>query len=93
MNKGGYILLDCNGLDLTTEAQSNPGIYQKVEAAYKSGKPVYAVNCLWDGVSMSPISVMLTYDETLERYMGTASTLQVVVSPDNFVEIINMLAS
>lgn len=91
--KGGYILLDCRGLELTSPVKlTKTGIYKKVKDAYESGKPVYAVNCLWEGDPMSPISVMIT-KRSSGNYIATASTLQIVIDENNGVEIINMLAA
>ena len=41
--KGGYILVDCGGLELNdSSSQSITGLYKRAQAALKSGKPVLA---------------------------------------------------
>ena len=41
MANGGYIMVDCTGLDLNTDSkQTITGIFNKVDTAFKSGKPI-----------------------------------------------------
>lgn len=89
---GGYAMIDCKGLELTSESsQTITGLYRSVQEAVKSNKPVYAYNCEWEDDIMTPVSVMIT-PRSNNTYIATASTLQIVVAPDDSVTIINMLA-
>lgn len=87
---GGYVMVDCSGIELTTETkQTITGIRSQVENAYQTNKPVFAYNLEWDGVLATPIQTMITLlsDGT---YVCTASTLQLWVDEDDGVTIINM---
>ena len=90
---GGYIMIDCAGLDLTkgeTE-QTISGMYARVREAMKTGKPIFAENCIWGaGKPISPIQTFAIqlYDD--EIYC-TASTLQIRVKNTDKVTIGNMV--
>ena len=91
--KGGYVLLDCTGLDLIKglTKQTIVGIRERVEKVHTMGKPVYCVNSNWDGVPMSPMNVMIT--KVGDDYICTASTLQIYVEKTgDKVHIVNMVA-
>lgn len=97
MVNGGYILVDCTGLDLNTDSkQTITGIFKKVETAFKSGKPVYCVNATFNisgtGNTVSPVAVMVNSDEN-GGYVATASTLQLWIDSDDGVTIVNMAPS
>lgn len=93
--KGGYVLIDCTGLDLLEEStQTISGLYNKVKAAMSTGKMIIAENIIWgdDGI-ISPISVFgIDMGSTYGIYL-TASTLQIRVSPADVVTIVNMAPS
>lgn len=91
---GGYALVDCKGLDLNTETkQTIAGIFQKVDTAFKSGKPIYCVNATFNiegtGNTASPVAVMVNSDEN-GGYIATASTLQIWVDNKDGCTIVNM---
>lgn len=91
--KGGYVNVDCTGVELTTEtAQTVAGIFERVVSAFKANKPIYAYNCTWEGDLMTPVAIMVT-PRSSGNYIATASTLQLEIAPDNTVTVINMLAS
>ena len=97
MANGGYILVDCTGLDLNTDSkQTITGIFNKVATAFKSGKPVYCVNATFNisgtGNTVSPVAVMVNSDEN-GGYVATASTLQLWIDSDDGVTIVNMASS
>ena len=84
--KGGYFMVDCEGLDLLTQTeQTIDGIFAQVDNGYNSGKPVFAYNCKWgDDIIMSPVPVMLNPDpDTYGNYVATASVLQLRINPDD----------
>lgn len=94
MANGGYILVDCTGLDLNTDTkQTISGIFKKVATAFESGKPVYCINATFNisgtGNTVSPVAVMVNSDEN-GGYIATASTLQLWVDSDDGVTIVNM---
>ena len=55
---GGYIMVDCSGLDLTeTDAQSITGIWDKAVSAIDADKPIIAHGCVYGtGVPVSPVT-------------------------------------
>lgn len=91
--KGGYVLVDCTGLDLIkgSTPQTIPGLRAQVDKAYASGKPVFACNCNWDGGFASPVAVLIT--KIGDDMVCTASTLQIWVSKASVVTISNMAAA
>ncbi len=46
---GGYIMIDCSGLDLSkgSTEQTINGIYKKVADSMAKNKPLYCVNAVW----------------------------------------------
>ena len=91
MMNGGYVLIDCEGLDLLkgSTPQTITGLRERVETALKSDKMIVACNCKWgNGVSISPIScfALILGDDLIV----TASTLQIYISKLDVVTIVNM---
>lgn len=88
---GGYVLLDCKGLELTTATgQTIAGMHQRITDTIGAGKPFYACNCTFEGDVMTPVAVMIT-PRSGGTYIATASTLQIVIGTDDSIEIINMI--
>lgn len=90
---GGYIMVNCEGLDLTkgTTPQTITGLYAACQAAMKTGKPICAYNCTWGVIPVTPIPVFLVQiNET--QVIGTSSTLQIIVGNNDSVTINNMVA-
>ena len=90
--KGGYVLVDCKGLDLTSEStQTINGLYAKVKAAMATGKLIIAENMIWGGDgSISPVHVFAIDMGSTYGIYCTASTLQIRISPADVVTIVNM---
>ena len=89
--KGGYILIDCGGLNLlATDPQTISGLYAKVKKAHELNKPIYAVNCVYgSGVKLSPISVFAINEAG--TIILTASILQIRVASNDAVTILNLI--
>ena len=88
---GGYVLVDCDGLEINTDQkQTINGIFARVEKAYNTDKPIYAYNCEFNALKMSPVAVMVN-PYTGGVYVCTASTLQIIVDPDDGVTINNFI--
>ena len=87
----GYVVVDCSGIELLAQSKVTvSGIYDKVKAAYETGKPMIACNCEYgEGVPMTPISVMAIIEAGV--YIMTTSILQVRVDSDDGVWIVNLL--
>lgn len=89
---GGFIQIDCTGLDLTKGATSQTveGLYQRVKIAIGIGKPIMAYNAVWGLVgAVTPILVFAI--DWGDYIICTASTLQVIINPDDTVTINNMV--
>lgn len=90
---GGYIMIDCAGLDLTKgeTPQTITGLHALVTAAVKTGKALFANNCIWgSGKPVSPVQVFAIYFADIETWIVTASTLQIIVPKNDSVTIVNM---
>lgn len=92
--KGGYQMIDCQGLDLTKgTAQTITGIYEELTQAIATGKPVYAYNCIWGaGKPVTPMNVLcLQLDST--TITATASTLQINVKNNDKCTVGNLVSN
>lgn len=91
--KGGYININCSGLDLTKGAteQTISGLYQTVKSAFNANKPIFAYNANW-GVNgiVSPIQVFVVDFGT--KFVCTTSTLQINVTNQDKVTITNLVS-
>ena len=89
---GGYIMIDCMGLDLTKgdTPQVIDGIYATVSTAMSTGKPMIAVSCMWDDAPITPISVFAIQTGT-NQITVTSSTLQVIISVNDSIVIHSMV--
>lgn len=56
--RGGYIMADCTGLDLSDSTeQTISGLYDKAVKALAQEKPIVAYNCEYgSGVHVSPVT-------------------------------------
>lgn len=89
---GGYVMIDCTGLDLTLgeTPQTLTGIYARVQEAMRTGKALLACNANWNGAPVTPIYVFaIQFDGVV---ICTASTLQVNVAANDTITISNMVA-
>lgn len=93
---GGYIMIDCSGLDLLkgSTPQTITGLHARVTEAVKTGKALFANNCIWgSGKPVSPVQVFAIYFADIETWIVTASTLQIIVPKNDSVTIVNMAPS
>ena len=77
---GGYIMIDCKGLDLTSnEEQTIRGLYADMVNAIKTGKPLVAYNCVWGSNNDSPMTPIPFFAQnwTDSLVVGTASVLNI----------------
>lgn len=90
---GGYVMIDCTGLDLTkgSTEQTINGLYNKVQTAMKSNKPIYAYNAIWGtGKPITPIQVfVIQFDGYV---ICTSSTLQIILTSSDVVTINNLVS-
>lgn len=85
MNNGGYIMVDCGGLNLLgghDTAQTIPDLYKNAKTAIESGKPIIANNCEYgEGVTMSPVPVFAIIESDV--LILTASILQIRIAANS----------
>lgn len=90
--KGGYLNIDCTGLDLTkgSTQQTITGIYGKVSESMKVNKPMFAYNCTWGNQgNATPIQVFAVQTAS-DTITVTASTLHIVIKSNDKITITNM---
>lgn len=91
--KGGYIMIDCGGMNLLSEtSQTISGLYTKVAKAVTRNKPIYAYNCVYGaGVPITPIQVFAIKESG--NYICTASILQITVESNDAVTITSLISA
>ena len=88
---GGYILVDCTGVELTAQsAKTISGLHAKAKAAKQTGKPCYACNCTYNGYKVSPIPVQVI-EVSGGTIIASAEWLQVFITEADSVTVQNML--
>lgn len=88
---GGYVLIDCKGLDLLggETPQTINGLHAATVAAMQTGKPMLAYNLKWgETLNITPVAVFAI--DFGDYIIITASTLQVVVTTQDVVTVVNM---
>ena len=90
--KGGYINIDCSGLDLTkgSTEQTITGLYQTVKSAFKANKPIFTYNAISGVNGVSPIQVYVVDFSTY--FVCNTSTLQIKVTNQDKVTITNLIS-
>ena len=92
MYKGGYVLVDCGGLELNDDStQSISGIYKRAKAALNSGKLCLACNCLMNDGPCSPVSVA-AWQEDSTTIIATGHVFRVTIESDDDVTVTNLVA-
>ena len=92
MFKGGYVLVNCGGLELNDNTeQTITGIYNRAKAALDSGKPCYACNCLMNDGAVSPVSVA-AWQEDAHTIIATGHVFRVSIADDDGVTVTNLVA-
>lgn len=87
MKIGGYVMVDCGGLDLTTGSTpvTIDGIYQRAADAMKTGKPIVAENLVYgSGNPLTPVECFgwVAEDGTI---IMVSATIHVHISEDDSV--------
>lgn len=92
--KGGYIIVDCTGLDLTSAvSQSIPGIWEKAKTAISSGKPIVAHNCVYgSGVAVSPVTCF-GWNISANEIVIVGATLHIHVKNDDTAIVVDVAPS
>ena len=89
---GGYTMIDCSGIELTTATkQTIAGIYKQVVTAYKADKAVLACNLTFSTGKVPPVAIMINPEPgSTTGYIATASTLQLWIDEDDGVTVVNL---
>lgn len=85
--KGGYQLLDCEQLDLTSAVSVvKTGFWNKAKEALSINKPLFAYNCIYgSGKPVSPVPVFGWYLSATSIVIVGATLHVIVDSSDNVV--------
>ena len=90
---GGYVLLDCTGLDLSDDQpQYIVGSWDKAVTAIRAGKPIVAHNCEYGtGVPVSPVTCFGWYlDE--DEIVIVGATLHIHVKDDDTCTVLDVVS-
>lgn len=80
---GGYILVDCTGIDENeTGEQTVPGIFSKISAAFNSGKEMRAINLVDDSKPIAPVSMVCVKDSETQFTVGFTAVGATITSAD-----------
>ena len=85
----GYVSIDARGVELLEEdKQTVPGIYSRVDSAYRTGKMCVVTGITCGGIQISPVPVIVmpcgrVYTCALHPY-------QLTVDPEDVVTAINI---
>lgn len=93
MLRGGYVMIDCKGLNLLggSTPQVKTGLYKKIKKAIQDDMPIFAHNCVYgEGHPMSPIQVF-AQQESSTQIVATSSILQIWVTNEDSVTIVSLL--
>ena len=89
----GYVCVDCSGINVLQGdgvRVVHAGIFEKVKAAYETGKPALACNMEYgSGVPLTPVPVFMI--EEGGAYIASASILQLVIDPTDGVTVNNLI--
>lgn len=89
---GGYILVDCKGLDLTggDTPQEIEGIWDTAVAALKSDKPIVAHNCVYGtGYPVSAVPCFGWYLDT-DEIVVVGATLHIHIKDDDTCTVLDV---
>lgn len=90
--KGGYILVDCGGLELNdSSTQSITGLYARAKEAMATGKAALACNCVMNDIPCTPISVV-AWQEDETTIIATGHVLRITIESDDDVTVTNLVA-
>lgn len=91
MTNPGYVMIDFTGLNLNSSSkQTITGIYDKCEAAFATGKPIFVVNANMSGAACTPVSVVAWKEG--DDFIATGHVLRVLVEDDDGVTVTNLVA-
>lgn len=92
MVNSGYVLFDCEGLDLNDSTeQTIDGIYDRAKQAIAGGKLILAANCVMSDMSCTPCAV-IAWDQGDDGIIATGHVLRIVIAKDDGVTVTNLVS-
>ena len=90
----GYFLVDCTGIDLTSQTETTvSGIWKKAVTALSQKKPIIAHGCVYGtGVPVSPVTCFGWYISATEIVI-VGATLHIHIKSTDKVTILDVAAS
>lgn len=91
MANGGYVMFDCQGLDLSSSSeQKKDGIYEEALKAIALNKPVVAINCFYGTARFSPVPVTVHMSDS--TIIASANVLQVFITSGDVCTVQNLVS-
>lgn len=90
---GGYQIIDCGGLDLTSaELQTIKGLFAKAKKACEDGTFVLASNCVWGSNNDAPLTPLPCF---LQKWsdsliVATCSVKSVQITDEDVCTIVDL---
>lgn len=92
--KGGYQLVNCEGLDLTSQVKvTKAGFWNKAVNALAVGKPIIATNCIYGtGKPVSPVTCFGWYLSATSIVI-VGATLHIIIDNQDGVIVQDVTSS
>lgn len=91
--KGGYLNVDCSGLDLNkSTAQTITGIWDKAVNALKQEKPIFAYGCTYGTALVSPVPVFGWYIAA-DEIVIVGATLHVHIKDNDSATVLDVVSA
>lgn len=91
--KGGYILVDVTGLNLSSSSEQEiTGIWDKAVTALKVGKPIVVHGCTYGAAPVSPVTCFGWYIGT-DEIVIVGATLHVHIKNNDTAVVLDVAAS
>lgn len=86
--KGGYFIIDCDGLDLTSQSKvTKTGFWKLAQQCLKTNKPIIATNCIYGtGKPVSPVTCF-GWQLSSTSIVIVGATLHIIVDSDDGVVV------
>lgn len=90
---GGYIIVDCSGLDLSlSTAQEIPGIWDKAVKAMKQNKPIIVHGCKYSTAEVTPVTCF-GWQLAADEYVIVGATLHVHIKDDDTATVLDVASA
>lgn len=90
---GGYMMVDCTGLDLSLgTAQEIPGIWDKAVKAMKQEKPIIAHGCKYATAEVTPVTCFGWYIAA-DEIVIVGATLHVHIKDNDTATVLDVASA